>query len=76
LAASLQIQLFQLPILNNRDPAFLRLRDVDQHFLFHVFPDLIQLMIWFVQAERFAVGHSADKSAGLGIRPTSHRQFR
>ena len=36
LAGALDVQLFQHSVLNDRDPAFLRLRDVDQHFLFHV----------------------------------------
>ena len=30
------IQFFQGSVLNDRDPAFFRLRDVDQHFLFHL----------------------------------------
>ena len=35
LAGALDVQLFQHAVLNDRDPAFLRLRDVDQHFLLH-----------------------------------------
>src|SRR5207248_2727518 len=29
------VELFEQSIFNDRDPAFLRLRDVDQHFAFH-----------------------------------------
>ena len=36
LAGPLDIELFEQSILNDRDPAFLRLRDIDQHFFFHV----------------------------------------
>ncbi len=35
LAGPLDVQLFQDPVFNDRDPAFFRLGDVDQHFLFH-----------------------------------------
>ena len=35
LPGSFDVQLLEDSILNNRDPAFFRLRDVDQHFLFH-----------------------------------------
>ena len=35
LAGPLDVQLFEQTIFNDRDPALLRLRDVDQHFLFH-----------------------------------------
>jgi hypothetical protein len=37
LTRALQIKFFKQAILNDRDAAFFRLRDVDQHFLFHVF---------------------------------------
>ena len=36
LPGPLHVQFFEHSVLNDRDPAFLRLRDVDQHFLFHV----------------------------------------
>ena len=35
LAGPLDVELFQDSVLNDRDPAFFRLRDVDQHFLLH-----------------------------------------
>ncbi len=35
LTRALDVQLFQGPIFHDRDPAFLRLGDIDQHFLFH-----------------------------------------
>ena len=35
LPGALDVELFQDPVFHDRDPAFLRLRDVDQHFLFH-----------------------------------------
>ena len=35
LAGALDVELFQDAVFDDRDPAFLRLRDVDQHFLFH-----------------------------------------
>ena len=35
LAGPFDVQLFEQSIFNDRDPAFLRLRDVDQHFAFH-----------------------------------------
>ena len=35
LAGALDVELFQRSIFNDRDPAFFRLRDVDQHFLLH-----------------------------------------
>ena len=35
LAGALDVELFEHAVFNDRDPAFLRLRDVDQHFLFH-----------------------------------------
>ena len=35
LPRALHVQLFQGPVFHDRDPAFLRLRDIDQHFLFH-----------------------------------------
>jgi len=34
-AGSFDIEFFEQSILNDRDPAFLRLRHVDQHFAFH-----------------------------------------
>ena len=36
LAGALDVELFQHAVLHDRDPAFLGLRDVDQHFLLHV----------------------------------------
>ena len=36
LSGPFDVQFFKDSVLNDRDPAFLRLRDVDQHFLFHV----------------------------------------
>ena len=45
LAGPLDVQLFEQAVFDDRDPAFLRLRDVDQHFLFHV--DLVVLIrLW------------------------------
>ena len=35
LPGPLDVQLFQNSVFNDRDPAFFRLRDVDQHFLLH-----------------------------------------
>jgi len=35
LAGPFDIELFEQTVLNDRDPAFLRLRDIDQHFAFH-----------------------------------------
>ena len=35
LPCALDVQLFQGAIFHDRDPAFLGLRDIDQHFLFH-----------------------------------------
>ncbi len=35
LAGALDVELFEHAVLDDRDPAFLRLRDVDQHFLLH-----------------------------------------
>ena len=35
LPRALDVQLFQGPVFHDRDPAFLRLGDIDQHFLFH-----------------------------------------
>ena len=36
LARPLDVQLFEQSVFNDRDAAFLRLRDIDQHFFFHV----------------------------------------
>ena len=38
LAGSLDIQFFEHAIFDDRNPAFLRLRYVDQHLLFHAYP--------------------------------------
>ena len=35
LAAPLGVELFEPAVFNDRDPAFFRLRNVDQHFGFH-----------------------------------------
>ena len=35
LPGALDVELFQDAVFDDRDPAFLRLRDIDQHFLFH-----------------------------------------
>ena len=35
LSGPLDVELFEHSVLNDRNPAFLRLGDVDQHFLFH-----------------------------------------
>jgi len=35
LAGAFDIELFEESIFNDRDPAFLRLRDIDEHFAFH-----------------------------------------
>ena len=36
LSGPFDVQFFEHSVLNDRDAAFFRLRDVDQHFLFHV----------------------------------------
>ncbi len=70
LAGALDVELFQDAILHDRDPAFFRLRDVDQHFLLHVLAFLVRLPPNRNNVFCRGIGSAADaRSKGHPVRP-------
>ena len=62
LSGSFDVQLFEDSVLNDRDPAFLRLRDVDQHFLFHV----VAFLFGNSDKHAFVGGRGRGSASNLG----------